>query len=83
VTGSPTGTSGNLQVSLVSKSERRELRKQKRIAAEKVCDICGRPMLPGKDVATLLNCNTGNLACSSRNLSGVSKFQTFIAFCVH
>jgi hypothetical protein len=49
---------------------RRELRKQKRIAAEKVCDICGRPMLPGKDVATLLNCNTGNLACSSRNSSG-------------
>jgi hypothetical protein len=83
VTGSPLGTSGNLQVSLVSKSARRELRKQKRIAAEKVCDICGRPMLPGKDVATLLNCNTGNLACSSRNLSGVSKFQTFIAFCVH
>ncbi|TVU32149.1 hypothetical protein EJB05_23868, partial [Eragrostis curvula] len=71
VTGSPTGTSANLQVSLVSsKSVRRELRKQKRIAAEKVCDICGRPMLPGKDVATLLNRNTGNLACSSRNSSG-------------
>ncbi|GJM91130.1 hypothetical protein PR202_ga07476 [Eleusine coracana subsp. coracana] len=71
VTGSPTGTCGNLQVSLVSnKSVRRELRKQKRMAAEKVCDICGRPMLPGKDVATLMNCNTGKLACSSRNLSG-------------
>ncbi|XP_062200378.1 uncharacterized protein LOC133903050 [Phragmites australis] len=71
VASSPTGTSNNLQVDLLSsKSMRRELRKQKRIAAEKVCDICGRPMLPGKDVATLLNCNTGNLACSSRNLSG-------------
>ncbi|KAF8672445.1 hypothetical protein HU200_049656 [Digitaria exilis] len=71
VTCSPTGTSHNLQVGLLSsKSVRRELRKQKRMAAEKVCDICGRPMLPGKDVATLLNCNTGNLACSSRNSSG-------------
>jgi hypothetical protein len=82
VTASTTGTSGNLQVSLLSKSARRELRKQKLIAAEKVCDICGRPMLSGKDVATLLNCNTGNLACSSRNSSGVSKFQKSIYFCV-
>ncbi|KAL6641272.1 hypothetical protein ACP70R_019453 [Stipagrostis hirtigluma subsp. patula] len=71
VSGSPTDDSRNLPVGLLSsKSMRRELRKQKRIAAEKVCDICGRPMLPGKDVATLLNCKTGNLACSSRNLSG-------------
>ncbi|KAL6883524.1 hypothetical protein ACP4OV_010938 [Aristida adscensionis] len=71
VTGSPTVPPRDLQVGLLSsKSLRRELRKQKRIAAEKVCDICGRPMLPGKDVATLLNCKTGNLACSSRNLSG-------------
>jgi hypothetical protein len=82
VTGSTTGTSCNLQVSLVSKSARRELRKQKHIAAEKVCDICGWPMLSGKDVTTLLNCNTGNLACSSRNSSGVSKFQNSIDFCV-
>jgi hypothetical protein len=82
VTGSTTGTSCNLQVTLVSKSARRELRKQKRIAAEKVCDICGWPMLSGKDVTTLLNCNTGNLACSSRNSSGVSKFQNSIDFCV-
>jgi len=84
VTGSPTGTSHNLQVGLLSsKSVRRELRKQKRIAAEKVCDICGRPMLPGKDVATLLNCNTGNLACSSRNSSGVSNFKLLCYFCFY
>lgn len=77
VTGSPAGTSQNLQVGLLSsKSARRELR----IAAEKVCDICGRPMLPGKDVATLLNCNTGNLACSSRNSSGVSNFNHSLLF---
>jgi hypothetical protein len=80
VTASTTGTSGNLQVSLLSKSARRELRKQKLIAAEKVCDICGRPMLSGKDVATLLNCNTGNLACSSRNSSGA--FHLFHTSCL-
>ncbi|RRT83474.1 hypothetical protein B296_00016146, partial [Ensete ventricosum] len=55
-----------------SKVVRRELRKQKRLAAERICDICGQPMLPGKDVATLLNCRTGNLACSSRNTNGAS-----------
>lgn len=81
VTGSSTGTSSNLQVSpLSSKSMRRELRKQKRLAAEKVCDICGRAMLPGKDVATLLNCSTGNLACSSRNSSGA--FHLFHTSCL-
>lgn len=55
-----------------SKVAPRELRKQKRLAAERTCDICGQPILPGKDVATLLNFRTGNLACSSRNTNGVS-----------
>lgn len=68
---------------IYSKVARRELRKQKRLAAERTCDICGQPMLPGKDVATLLNCHTGNLACSSRNTNGVSylspTFDLFIA----
>uniref|UniRef100_A0A0E0M9C9 Thioredoxin domain-containing protein n=1 Tax=Oryza punctata TaxID=4537 RepID=A0A0E0M9C9_ORYPU len=81
ITGSPTGTSHNLQVGLLSsKSMRRELRKQKRLAAEKACDICGRPMLLEKDVATLLNCKTGNLACSSRNSSGA--FHLFHTSCL-
>ncbi|KAM0915523.1 hypothetical protein ACQ4PT_010788 [Festuca glaucescens] len=81
VAGSSKGTSCNLEVSpLSSKSMRRELRKQKRLAAEKVCDICGRAMLPGKDVATLLNCSTGNLACSSRNSSGA--FHLFHTSCL-
>lgn len=51
-------------------------RKQKHLAAERSCDICGQPILPGKDVATLLNFRTGNLACSSRNTNGVSDFFT-------
>lgn len=62
-----------LQTRLISsKTVRQELRKQKRLAAERACDICRQPMLPGKDVATLLNCKTGKLACSSRNTNGVS-----------
>lgn len=54
-----------------SKIMRRELRRQQRIAAERMCDICQQKMLPGKDVATLLNLKTGRLACSSRNSNGV------------
>ncbi|URD99095.1 hypothetical protein MUK42_29846 [Musa troglodytarum] len=57
-----------------------EPRKQKRLGAERICDICGQPMLPGKDVATLLNCRTGNLACSSRNTNGA--FHPFHASCL-
>ncbi|KAJ6421979.1 hypothetical protein OIU84_027006 [Salix udensis] len=51
-----------------SKKVRREVRKQQRIAAGKMCDICMHKMLPGKDVATLWNRKTGKLACSSRNV---------------
>ncbi|XP_042457102.1 uncharacterized protein LOC122041475 [Zingiber officinale] len=63
-----------------SKVVRRELRKRKRLAAERTCDICGQPILPGKDVATLLNVRTGNLACSSRNTNGA--FHPFHASCL-
>ncbi|KAJ3690240.1 hypothetical protein LUZ61_019404 [Rhynchospora tenuis] len=63
-----------------SKSARRELRKQKRIAAERACDICGQMMLQGKDVVALLNCKTGLLACSSRNGNGA--FHLFHASCL-
>lgn len=55
-----------------SKSARRELRKQKMMAAERACDICGQTMLHGKDVGALFNCKTGLLTCSSRNVNGVS-----------
>lgn len=56
---------------LKSKTMRRELRRQQSVAAERMCDICQQKMLPGKDVAALLNRKTGRLACSSRNLTGV------------
>ena len=54
-----------------SKAIRRELRRKQRIAAERMCDICQHKMLPGKDVATLMNVKNGKLACSSRNGNGV------------
>ncbi|CAL9154237.1 unnamed protein product [Musa hybrid cultivar] len=57
-----------------------EPRIQKRCPSERTCDICRQPMLPGKDVATLLNRRTGNLACSSRNTNGA--FHPFHASCL-
>lgn len=61
-----------------SKAIRKELRRQQRLAAEKMCDICKQKMLPGKDVATLFNLKTGKLACSSRNGTGVRKFANLL-----
>lgn len=63
-----------------SKAARREMRRQQRIAAERMCDICQQKILPDKDVAALLNLKTGNLACSSRNLNGV--FHVFHISCL-
>lgn len=54
-----------------SKAVRKELRRHQRLAAEKACNICQQKMLPGKDVAALLNLKTGILVCNSRNESGV------------
>lgn len=70
-----------LQTRFISnKAIRRELRRQQRIAAERMCDICQHKMLPGKDVATLMNVKTGRLACSSRNTNGA--FHLFHTSCL-
>ncbi|KAL0001910.1 hypothetical protein SO802_015691 [Lithocarpus litseifolius] len=63
-----------------NKSIRRELRRQQRVAAERMCDICQQRMLPGKDVSALMNMKTGRLACSSRNVNGA--FHVFHTSCV-
>lgn len=63
-----------------SKKLRKKLRKQQRVASEKMCDICQHKMLPGKDVAALLNLKTGRLACSSRNVHGA--FHVFHTSCL-
>ncbi|XP_077241760.1 acyl-UDP-N-acetylglucosamine O-acyltransferase [Tasmannia lanceolata] len=63
-----------------NKHVRRELRRQNRLAAERMCDVCQQRMLPGKDVATLFNRRTGSLACSSRNTNGA--FHVFHASCL-
>lgn len=65
---------------ILSKSTRRELRRQKRVASERMCDICQHKMLPGKDVAALLNRKTGKLVCSSRNVNGA--FHVFHISCL-
>ncbi|XP_042506830.1 uncharacterized protein LOC122083185 [Macadamia integrifolia] len=62
------------------KIHRREIRDQERAAAERMCDVCQRKMLPGKDMATLLNMKTGRLACSSRNVNGA--FHVFHTSCL-
>lgn len=59
---------------------RRELRRQHRVAAERMCDICQQKILCGKDVAALMNTKTGRLACSSRNLNGA--FHVFHTSCL-
>lgn len=61
---------------LSSKTMRKLLRDQHRIASERTCDLCQQKMLPNKDVAALLNRKTGKLVCSSRNLTGVR--QSFL-----
>lgn len=73
------GDSGQ-RMQLSSKSCRRELRRRKRLAAEKTCDICAQEMIPGRDVGTLLNCKTGSLACSSRNTNRA--FHLFHVSCL-
>lgn len=62
----------NGDVGLISSSKtvRRELRRKQRVAAERACDICQHKMLPGKDVAALLNMKTERLACNRRNEYG-------------
>ncbi|KAL6553525.1 hypothetical protein OROGR_007367 [Orobanche gracilis] len=63
-----------------SKTMRKHLRDQQRIASERSCDICQQKMLPDKDVAALLNRRTGKLVCSSRNLTGA--FHLFHISCL-
>ncbi|XP_050367306.1 uncharacterized protein LOC126785723 [Argentina anserina] len=65
---------------ILNKSIRRELRRQQRLASGRMCDICQQRMLPGKDVATLMNMKTGRLACSSRNVNGA--FHVFHTSCL-
>ncbi|XP_044466443.1 uncharacterized protein LOC123196462 [Mangifera indica] len=63
-----------------SKSIRRELRRQQRVAAERMCDICQQKILLDKDVAALMNTKTGKLVCSSRNMNGL--FHVFHISCL-
>ncbi|GAB2262942.1 hypothetical protein Droror1_Dr00003939 [Drosera rotundifolia] len=63
-----------------SKKQRRELRRQQRLASKRMCGICQQKMLPGKDVATFVNMKTKRLACSRRNVHGA--FHVYHASCL-
>ncbi|XP_078439852.1 acyl-UDP-N-acetylglucosamine O-acyltransferase [Wolffia australiana] len=67
-------------LTIANRNFRRELRRRKRLAAERMCDICGQSMLKSKDVAALLNRKTWNIACSSRNTHGA--FHVFHTSCL-
>ncbi|GAU45996.1 hypothetical protein TSUD_187400 [Trifolium subterraneum] len=47
-------------------SMRKAIRRRERLAAEKVCNICQLNMIPGKDVVTFLNLNTGSSLLQSK-----------------
>lgn len=65
---------------LSSKTMRKLLRNQERVASERSCDLCQQKMLPNKDVAALMNRKTGKLVCSSRNFTGA--FHLFHMSCL-
>ncbi|XP_042063374.1 uncharacterized protein LOC121807223 [Salvia splendens] len=65
---------------MASKTLRKRLRKEYRYYAERFCEICRTKMLPGKDVAALLNRITGVLVCSSRNRHGI--FHVYHISCI-
>lgn len=65
---------------VLNRSPIHSFRKQNPSKTERNCDICRQPLLPGKDVATLLNLKTGRFACSSRNVNGA--FHLFHASCL-
>ncbi|OVA00582.1 hypothetical protein BVC80_9087g81 [Macleaya cordata] len=65
---------------ILSKTVRRDMRRQQQLEADRMCDICQQKILAGKDVSTLLNMKTGQLACSSRNKNGA--FHVFHTSCL-
>ncbi|XP_076956575.1 uncharacterized protein LOC143631831 [Bidens hawaiensis] len=70
-----------LQVRVIkNRTVRKEMREHRRLASERVCDTCQHKILPGKDVATLVNMKTGRIVCSSRNTNGA--FHVFHISCL-
>lgn len=65
---------------LSQRALRKALKKQKLDAMERLCFICHQQMLPGKDVAALLNLKAGQMMCSSRNKRGA--FHVFHTSCL-
>jgi hypothetical protein len=61
---------------LISKEEpittyRRGWKRKQAKIADRICFICHQKLLPGKDVAALVNVKSGQMVCGSRNRRGV------------
>ncbi|KAL5075652.1 hypothetical protein RYX36_014636 [Vicia faba] len=50
--------------------DRKAMRWQERLAADKVCNICLQNMILSKDVTTFFNLRIGRVACCNRNPTG-------------
>ncbi|KAH9318624.1 hypothetical protein KI387_020393, partial [Taxus chinensis] len=66
--------------SMSNRALRRAFTRQRLKALERLCFICHQQMLPGKDVAALVNRKSGLIACSSRNRRG--SFHVFHTTCL-
>ncbi|KAH7332503.1 hypothetical protein KP509_20G091400 [Ceratopteris richardii] len=65
---------------LSQKALLKALKRRRMNILERVCFICHQQMLPGRDVAALLNPTTGQMMCSSRNERGA--FHVFHTSCL-
>eukprot|EP00250_Pteridium_aquilinum_P028621 c37497_g1_i1 orf=253-1653(-) len=65
---------------LTQKALLKALKRRRMNMLERLCFICHQQMLPGKDVAALLNSKTGQMMCSSRNERGA--FHVFHTSCL-
>lgn len=65
---------------LSERALRKALKRRRLNLMERLCFICHQQMLPGKDIAALLNLKTGQMMCSSRNERGA--FHVFHTSCL-
>ncbi|MCO5551361.1 hypothetical protein L7F22_004862 [Adiantum nelumboides] len=69
--GEEEGTGSFTLKDLSQRALLKALQRRRLNVLERLCFICHQQMLPGRDVAALLNQRTGQMMCSSRNERGV------------
>lgn len=78
--GQEEGTGSFMLKDLSQKALLKALNRRRLNVLERLCFICHQQMLPGRDVAALLNLKTGQMMCSSRNERGA--FHVFHTSCL-